>query len=397
MITAAAASVMLLAALGQAPASSLAPALSPLEASTLAKVRAALPQRTVPALSEALVQAARALARSAARGDPHPLSSPALRAALGDAGVTDPSPAAVVLSAGVGSLPEAVAAAAHFRGATHLGIGVVVHEQLAWAVLLASERRAELDPFPRRVAPGSRAVLAGRLLLLDGPRAWVAAPSGAAFEIPVEAEGRRFRAPIHFDQAGTWRIEVGGTGARGATVAALLEVSCADGATAAPPGGTPGPPGSEPPGSEPSGPSDEARIRAAVNGLRARQGLAPIQGSAALDEQASSQSQAMLAAGTVAHRLPGGDDLPARVAASGVRFRSARENVARGDVALDAHRATVESPAHLANLLAPRVELMGLGIARGALPGGQPVVYLTEILVEPLDPVPVGASPTGER
>ena len=396
-MTAAAASVMLLAALGQAPASSVAQALSPLEAATLAKVRAALPQRTVPALSEALVQAARALARSASRGDPHPLSSAALRAALGEAGVTDPSPAAVLLAAGVGSLPEAVAAAAHFRGATHLGIGVVVEEQLAWAVLLASERRANLDPFPRRVSPGSRAVLGGLLLQLDGPRAWVATPSGAAFEIPVEAEGRRFRATVHFDQAGTWRIEVGGSGARGATVAAILEVACGDGAPGAPTGGTPGTPGSDPPGSDPAERGDEARIRAAVNGLRARQGLDPLQGSSALDEQARNHSQAMLAAGTVAHRLPGGGDLPARVAGSGVRFRSARENVARGDGALDAHRATVGSPAHLANLLAPGVKLMGLGIARGALPGGQPVVYLTEILVEPLDPVPAGASPTGER
>ena len=57
----------------------------------------------------------------------------------------------------------------------------------------------------------------------------------------------------------------------------------------------------------------------------------------------------------------------------------------------------VESPAHLANLLAPEVQLMGLGIARGALPGGQPVVYLTEILVEPRDPFPVGDPPTGAR
>ena len=105
----------------------------------------------------------------------------------------------------------------------------------------------------------------------------------------------------------------------------------------------------------------------------------------------------MLAAGTVAHRLDGGGDLAERLAGSGVRFRSARENVARGDGAVDAHRAMVESPAHLANLLEPRVELMGLGIARGALPGGQPVVYLTEILVEPRDPVPAGDPPTGQR
>jgi uncharacterized protein YkwD len=388
MISTVAASVAFLAALGQVPAS----ALSPLEAAALEKVRAALPQRSAPELSEALVKAARTLARSAARGDPRPLSSAALRAAFGEAGVIDPSPAAVVLSAGVASLPEAIAAASRFRGATHLGIGVVVQEQLAWAVLLASERRAEIDPFPRRVTPGSRAVLGGRLLQLDDPRAWIATPSGAAFEIPLEAEGRRFRAPIHFDQAGTWRIEVGGAGPRGATVAALLEVSCGDSGTAAPPDGLSGPMGPDP-----AEPDDGARIRAAVNGLRARQGLPPIQRSVALDEQAGRHSEAMLAAGTVAHRLPGGGDLPARMAGSGVRFRSARENVARGDGALDAHRATVESPAHLANLLAPRVQLMGVGIARGALPGGQPVVYLTEILVEPLDPVPVGAPPTGER
>jgi uncharacterized protein YkwD len=87
----------------------------------------------------------------------------------------------------------------------------------------------------------------------------------------------------------------------------------------------------------------------------------------------------------------------ARVAASGVAYRSARENVARGDGVMDAHRAMVESPAHLANLLAPEVTLLGLGTARGKLPGGQPVVYLTEILVEPRDARPAGAGPAGDR
>ena len=105
------------------------------------------------------MQAARTLARAAAGGDPHPLSSSALQAALGAAGVVDPAPAAVVLSARAASLPEALAAASRFRGATHVGIGVVVRDDLAWAVLLASERRAELDPFPRRLAPGSTARL----------------------------------------------------------------------------------------------------------------------------------------------------------------------------------------------------------------------------------------------
>jgi uncharacterized protein YkwD len=385
-MTAAAASLALLAALGVAPAPP--PKLTPLKAATLDRVRQALPQRTVPALSEPLAQAARALARAAAAGEPRPLSSSALRAALDEAGVVDPAPAAVVLSSRAASLPEAMAAAARFRGATHLGIGVVVRDDLAWAVLLASERRAEIDPFPRRLVPGSRARLGGRLLHLDGPRVWVSTPSGAAFEVPVESDGRRFSASILFSEPGAWRVEVGGVGARGPSVAALLEVACTADGSLPHSDGTPGP----------SDPGDgEARIRAEANALRARQGLPPLRSASALDEQARRHSEAMLAAATVAHRLEGGGDLSARLAAAGIPFRSGRENVARGDGALDAHRAMVGSPAHLANLLAPEVQLMGMGIARGVLPGGQPVVYLTEILVEPRDPLPVGDPPTGAR
>ncbi len=384
MISATAAPLALLAALGLAAAPP--PGLTPLEAAALDQVRAALPQRTVPALSAALVQAARTLARSAAGGEPHPLSSSSLRTALGEAGVFDPAPAAVVLSARAASLPEALAATARFRGASHLGIGVEVRDDLAWAVLLASERRADLEPFPRHVAPGSRVQLRGRLLHLDGPRVWVASPSGAASEVPVESDGRRFSASVLFSEPGAWRVEVGGVGARGPSVAALLVVDCGDGAP--PPEGD----------VEPSGATGvEARIREEANALRARQALPPLQGAPALDEQARRHSEAMLAAGTVAHRLDGGGDLSSRLAAAGIRFRSGRENVARGDDAIDAHRAVVESPAHLANLLAPEVQLMGLGIARGVLPGGQPVVYLTEILVEPREPLPVGEPPTGAR
>ena len=286
--------------------------------------------------------------------------------------------------------PRPLAAAAHFRGATHLGIGVVVRdEQLAWAVLLASERRAELDPFPRRVSPGSpRGAAAGccssSTVPGSGSPRRPAPPSRSRSRPTGDGSGRRSTST----EAGTWRVEVGGTGARGATVAAILEVSCGDGATDARRRRRPGRRDPEPPGSDPRtrrrGP--HPRRRRTRSG-RAR-GSARSRGRPRSTSRPGTTAQAMLAAGTVAHRLEGGGDLPARVAAAGVRYRSARENVARGDGAVDAHRAMVESPAHLANLLAPGVELMGLGIARGALPGGQPVVYLTEILVEPRDPRP---------
>lgn len=385
-MTLAAVPVAVLAAFGLAAAPAVT--LSPLEAAALERVRGALPQRTVPALSGPLVEAARTLARAAAGGEPRPLSPEALRTALGAAGVVDPAPAALFLSARAASLPDALATAARFRGATHVGIGVVVHDDLAWAVLLASERRAELDPFPRRVAPGSRMVLRGRLLRLDAPRVWVATPSGAAFEVPVQADGRRFSATIDFPEAGRWTVEVGGTGARGASIAALLDVACGEGGPAAPP---------EPGALPPDAAGAEERLRAIANALRERRGLPPLQGSAALDAQARAHSEAMRDAATVAHRLDGGGDLVARLAAAGIRYRSARENVSRGDGPDEAHRAMVESPAHLANLLAPEVKLLGLGISRGTLPGGQPVTYLTEILVEPRDPIPVGDPPTGAR
>jgi uncharacterized protein YkwD len=93
----------------------------------------------------------------------------------------------------------------------------------------------------------------------------------------------------------------------------------------------------------------------------------------------------MLAAGTVAHVLRGGPDVAARLRLAGVPFRVARENVARGEGARDAQRAIEDSPAHLANLLSPQVRDVGVGLVRGELPGGQPVAYLTQVLVEPID------------
>ena len=383
------AAALLLAAPPPAPPPEPAPPLSRLEADALARAEARLPQRTRPVLSAPLVDAARALARAAAAGAPRPLSAHSLRAALGDAGVFDPAPAAVVLSAPPSSLADAVADAVGFRGATHLGIGVEERGGLAWAVLLATERRAELAPVPRQVAPGGTVRLRGRLVRLDAPRVHVTSPSGAVREVPVRRDGDGFAADVTLAEPGTHRIEVGGTGARGPTVAALLDVSAGD-------------PSPEEDAADVPDPVDdaaaEAIVVAAVDALRVARGLAPLRREAALDAEARRHSAAMLAAGTVAHRVAGGGDVASRVSAAGVAYRTARENVARGDGAWDAHRAVTDSPAHRANLLAPDVSLLGLGIARGRLPGGQPVTYLTEILVAPRDTEPAGASaPAGDR
>ena len=49
---------------------------------------------------------------------------------------------------------------------------------------------------------------------------------------------------------------------------------------------------------------------------------------------------------------------------------------------LGAHEAAVASPAHLRNMLEPRIGRAGIGVARELLPSGKPRVYLTEIFVE---------------
>ena len=66
-----------------------------------------------------------------------------------------------------------------------------------------------------------------------------------------------------------------------------------------------------------------------------------------------------------------------------IPFRKALENLAKGQTALAAHEATEESPAHRDNLLTAGPTEVGVGIARAMLPGGGPVVYLTEVFVEP--------------
>jgi uncharacterized protein YkwD len=398
------------------PADPAAP--TPLEAATLVEVREALaraslahPSAPPPATSPELTAAARDLARLAAGGEPRPLAAASLRRALAAAGATDPAPAGVLLAARPGEVARALSLSARLRGVTHLGVGIAVVDGIAWAVLLAAERRAELEPFPRRIDPGARAWLRGRLVGLSRPRVYVAAPSGWAREVPVRDAAGRFEAVLAFEEAGRWRIEVMGEGSGGPTVAALVdaEVRPAVAAPAPPPAahaGGPAPAGTRsaapPPSpaadepapagalgdgaaSPPAPAGDEARVLGAIDARRVRQGLAPLRPDPVLAALARRHSAAMLAAGTVAHVLRGGEDVVDRLRSARVAFRVASENVARGEDALDAHRAVEDSPAHLANLLSPQVRDVGVGVALGLLPGGQPIAYLTQILVQPPD------------
>jgi uncharacterized protein YkwD len=331
-----------------------------------------------PARSGVLALAARQLATLAASGDPAPLDRVQVRSALWNAAASDPAPLAYLVSGPPHRVAEAlpsVIAARSFAG--HLGAGVVERDGTAWLVLLASPRRARLNPFPRAVAVGASAVLEGELVTgLADPRLFVTAPDGSVGERPISGS-RRFTASLRFDSPGRWLVEVLGRGLNGPEVVGLLAVSAGPEAAAPPHGHAAGP--------DPADPAEaEARVLVAINATRGRHGLPPLEPSARLKSVARAHSAEMLRQGLLAHILPGSGDIGERLRRAGIPFRKALENLAKGQTALAAHEATEESPAHRDNLLVAGPTLAGVGIARATLPGGGPVVYLTEVFVEPL-------------
>jgi uncharacterized protein YkwD len=241
-------------------------------------------------------------------------------------------------------------------------------------VLLASDRGARLDPFPREIPAGGTARLSGTLRPgLMRPRVFVTRPDGRVE--PVEARGDpAFGAQLRFAEPGRHGVEVVADGAGGPTVAALFVVSVGGAPIVAP---------SRARAEDPAGLAEtEAAVVRLVAVTRRAHGLAPLAASPAVAAVARRHSEAMLAAGEVAHRLPGSLDLSARLRRAGIPYRRVFENVARARTAVEAHETAEASPAHRANVLHRGAGVVGVGVARGRLPTGDPIVYLTEIFVE---------------
>jgi uncharacterized protein YkwD len=349
---------------------------SPFEDETMRRVAGRLGGRRRPArASPALVLAARELAARAAEGDAAALAPSRLRGALARALSFDAAPSAYLVSAPRGKVGDALLAILPAGGATHLGAGAVEREGTTHLVLLAAERRVRLAPFPRDVRPGARVVLSGELAPdLRRPRAFLLAPDGRVSQASVSGD-RDFETTLHFPLPGRTTVEVVAVGPAGPEVAALLTVSV---------GGAPLDPPDLPAEADPADPAEaEALVVAAIDALRRAHGLGPLDPAPDLREVARRHSAEMLTRSTLAHVLPGTGDLPDRLRRAGVPYRAALENVAKGRTARAAHAVAAESPAHRDNMLSPVAARVGVGIARGRLASGAPVVYLTEIFVQP--------------
>lgn len=332
---------------------------------------------TRPQLSGALTAAARLLARRASADVQDPLGGTGIRDALSQACAFDPAPAAFLARGSPARLREVLSQVIRDAAATHYGVGVVEGGGAAVSVILSAQRRARLDPFPCAVKTAASPVLSGELR--DGmraPRVFVTLPSGLVQERPASGAGA-FRAPIAFGERGRYVVEVVGDGADGPAVAALMVISAGGASIESP---------AEASADDPADLAQaEARVVSELSALRARHGLGPVSASAELSAVARRHSAAMRAAGKVAHIVPGSPGPGERLTRAGVAYQRAFENVAAARSALAAHRIAAASPAHLKNMLEPTVSRVGVGIEREALPSGNPLVYLTEILVQPAD------------
>lgn len=341
--------------------------------------------RKAPSTDEPLRKAAATLAGLAAEEGAERASSPlVLASAVSAAAGHDPSPRAIVIRAA--SVTQAIATLLSRsdladEAATHFGIATGTSSRAASLVLLLSDRRTDLEPFPRTPARGLKPqVLRGRLRSpLAKPQLYVTFPSGRVDKIPTRtSEEGAFSGRLLFPEEGRYTVEVMAHGPTGPLVTALFfavvgQVSDSRAASV-----------SEPP--------TEALAKRAilerVNALRRAHGIPELTSDPRLDSVATAYSQRMALENFFGHVAPDGSSAKSRLLAAGFRFRQLAENLGEARGPLEAHLGIELSPGHRMNLVAPEMRRLGVGIASRRRDDGTANVLLTEIVVS-------GETPSG--
>ncbi len=385
-------SLVLLAAPGPAAAPPVSSELAEAESRALLHVRQVFERvgRSSPVPDPALTQAARALAREALLATAEAASGARIGLAVSEAGGWDPNPRLVLIrSWPTETTLKAFLQRTDFSGepATHAGLALVADDDHTVLALLLADRKAQLQPFPRRVekAPSRQRLCFELRAPLGRPSVFVTRPSGVVDRLTdVTGRSGSYCAPVAFQGNGRHALEVLGEAADGPEVAAMFSVEVGPALPAALPAVAPGAP-------EPASPEDaRARLLARVNALRSAAGVAPVQADARLDAVAQAYADRMATQRFFAHVSPDGDALPDRLEQAGYAYTSSGENLGLASGPLAAHAAIEESPGHRKNLLDPAFERVGFGLARQGRDGGSDVL-LVELLATParsgVDPV----------
>ena len=281
------------------------------------------------------------------------------------------NPQASALEAGVADSVRQFLARQRY---THWGGSVVERDGLLLAVVVLSLRALTMEPLRREQERGAL-VLKGELA--EGyhqPTFAITLPSGETERIPA-GSGRAFQMNLPANAPGVYRVEVLAVGPQGDTVVAnfplYVDVDAPDSIVLEADSG---------PG-EASG--DEAvaeSLFAAINEMRAQNGVPPLERASRLDDVARGHSLDMRDHGFVGHQSPTTGGAAQRVAAAQVRTGLVLENIGRGYGAAEIHRGLVASPGHRANLLNPDVTHVGLGVV-SETEGDRSAFLATEVFV----------------
>lgn len=230
-----------------------------------------------------------------------------------------------------------------------------------WLSVVAADARADLEPLPTRVDPGTRLHFLAQLLVPTTQAALVVlGPAGPPRELVVSLAGDRVEASFFLDTPGVHQIQlmVDDAGGPDAAVEAWVGVGRALPTTV---GAGPAP--GEGVRIDPTEP--EQAMLDMLNAARASEGLPALAADPVLRQLAERHVAAMQSSEQLEHDL--GDGNPRwRLETAGVHATTAGENLARAPSLARAHRAIWASPSHRANLLNPHFDKVGIGVARSA-------------------------------
>ena len=261
----------------------------------------------------------------------------------------EPADAGDRLTRFLGSFPDS--------GARRCGAAEVRTESggVALAVVVV-DALADLEPVPTRARAGQW-LRFDAAMRVPAPYAKlvVLGPSGPPKTVPTTVHDGRVRATWVADRPGPWTAQLVATVSGGPRP--ILEALVFADST---------PPSSYsdwPAPGEFDAPAEDAAARRMLNEARAGEGLPTLRPDPRLDAIAVSHAAAMKARRQLAHDLGDGSPL-ARLARAGISPHSAGENVAHALTLRRAHRALWASPSHRGNLLDPRFDTVGVGMAR---------------------------------
>jgi uncharacterized protein YkwD len=258
-------------------------------------------------------------------------------------------------------------------------LGIAVHRAPGrWqAAIVFQEKNLEMEPLPRNLAVGGRAVVAGWVRAgLAEPEVLVTPPRGAVLRPATTVKRSGFGARIDCLQgSGIYQVEITAQDERGPRVVANFPVFCGVDAPASfvlP----------EPAVATTLDPAlVERQLLDLVDRDRAKAGLPPLVRDARLAAVARSYSREMAETGDVAHVSPRTGSVVDRVRTAGVAPppTTLAENVASAVSAAEAEQGFMGSPGHRDNLLNRSVTHVGVGVAVGRAEGPTVPLYFTQI------------------